>query len=58
VDDPGAGDDSTWSKEGSDIESEALIPGLEDEPASQFTAGKTSTFPSFAPVSASDMATI
>jgi hypothetical protein len=53
MDNPGAGDDdSTWLKEGSDIESEAPIPGL----ASQSATGKTSTSPSFAPVSASDMA--
>ena len=58
MDDPGAGDDdSTWLNEGSDIESEAFTPGLEDEPASQSATGRgTSSFPSFAPVSASDMA--
>jgi hypothetical protein len=58
VDDPGAGDDSsTWLKEGSDIEFEAFTPGLEDKPASQSATGRgTSTFPSFAPVYASDMA--
>ena len=56
MDDPGAGDeDSTWLKEGSDIESEAFIPGFEDEPASQSATGKTSTSPPFAPVFASDM---
>jgi hypothetical protein len=53
MDNPGAGDDdSTWLKEGSNIESEAPIPGL----AFQSATGKTSTSPSFMPVSASDMA--
>lgn len=39
------------------MESETFIPVLEDEPASQSATGRvTSTFPSFALVSASDMA--
>ena len=57
MDGPGAGDDSsTRLKEGPDIESEPPIAGLEDEPASKSATGRTSTFPSFVPVSASDMA--
>ena len=50
------GDTSTWLKEGSDTESEPPAPGLENEPAFQSVTGRTSTFPSFAPVSASDVA--
>ena len=58
MDDAGAGDDdSTWLKEGSDIDSEVFRPVLVGGTAPQSASGKgTSTFPPLTPVSASDTA--